>query len=74
MNAPVSPIQPKSPLSGNIAVNNLATYAGALAAGAIFYAISKYGITAPAGSEATIAGLFAAVLGHLAGKFTGATP
>jgi hypothetical protein len=54
--------------------NNLTTYAGGLIAGAVFYWLGKQGIFAPAGSEATAAGLFAALLGHLAGRFIKGAP
>jgi hypothetical protein len=58
---------PPSPVS----VNNLATYAGALIAGGVFYWMGRNGIFAPAGSEATAAGIFAAIIGHVAGRLTG---
>jgi hypothetical protein len=48
--------------------NNAATYVGGLIAGGIFYFLGTKGITAPAGAEATIAALFAGVIGQWVGR------
>lgn len=57
-----------------ITANNLATYAGGLAAGGMFYFLGSKGINLPAGYEAGVAAVFAGIIGQLVGRIIKGPP